>query len=232
MSDPIPVPEPLPEKRPAAWVTWALLGSTIAVFLYQLYDLRIYGSDVVGDDLAFSPDSLADHRYWTLITYAWAHAVAIFGRSDLFWLHIAANMIILYSLGPALEDLLGHWRFLALYLGGAIAAALVWCLFTPEYDEGQGIIGASGAVFALIAAAGTAAPGEQVTLYVFAILPINMTLRTMALVVSGLEMIQYAFGWLPQIAHTAHLGGALFGFLYITIIRFCLRWTRRRAVHG
>jgi len=240
MSEAIPPVEPQPPKRPIAWVTWTILVSTVAVFLYQLQMYRTRGYDVIGDTLAFSPEALADHRYWTLVTYAWVHAVAMFGDSSLFWLHIAANMIFLYCLGPALEIFLGHWRYLGLYLGGAIGAALFWYLFTPTGDFDQGIIGASGAIFALIAGAGTAAPRERVTVYLFYVLPIAMTLRTMALVICGLELVQLVLeripsianqpffsGWLTEIAHSAHLGGAFFGFLYVMGLRF---WALRSAV--
>jgi membrane associated rhomboid family serine protease len=219
--------DPPPEKRPVAWVTWIILGSTIAVFLCQLLEFHLRGEDIVGDTLAFSPDAWADHRYWTLITYAWVHAVAMFGDSSLFWLHIAANMIFLFCLGPALEDFLGHWRYVGLYLGGAIAAALFWFVFNQNADDG--IIGASGAVFALVAGAGTAAPRERVVVYILYVLPIKMTLRTMALVICGAELAQAVFGWLPEIAHTAHLGGALFGFVYVMVIRFL---NRRRLLRN
>ncbi len=224
MLPPEPPPfDPYPWKRPTAWVTWIILGSTIAVFLCQLLELHLRGEDVVGDTLAFSPQAWADGHYWTLITYAWVHAVAMFGDSSLFWLHIAANMIFLFCLGPALEEFLGHWKYLGLYVGGAIAAALVWFLFNSDTDSDQGIIGASGAIFALIAGAGTAAPRERVIVYIFYVLPIKMTLRTMALVICGAEVAQQVFGWIPEIAHTAHLGGALFGFIYVLLVRYLSR---------
>jgi len=229
MSQEIPMLNPYPWKRPVAWVTWTILASTIAVFLCQLYEAHIRGYDVVGDTLAFSQQSFTDHRYWTLITYAWVHAVSMFGSSDYFWVHIATNMIALFCLGPALEECLGHWRYLGLYIGGAIAAALFWMLLNSDSDVEGGVVGASGAVFALIAAAGTIAPRERVVVYLFYVLPIKMTLRTMALVICGAELAQAVFGWLPEIAHTAHLGGALFGFLYIVAIRFVLR---KKPVYG
>ncbi len=183
-----PPPYAVEPRRPVAWVTWILVGSTVAVFLLQLIDLHRYGRDVVGEALGFSPHAWADGRYWTLITYAWAHAVAIFGDPGLFWLHIVANMIPLICFGPILEEMLGRWRFLGLYLGGAIASALVWFLFSSGLDPREPIIGASGAVFALIAAAGTAIPRARVMVYLFFILPVPMNLRTLALVASGVEV--------------------------------------------
>jgi membrane associated rhomboid family serine protease len=220
---------PMPTRRPVAWVTWFLVGSTVAVFLLQLRALHLYGDDVIGDTLAFSPQAWADHRYWTLLTYAWAHAVAMFGDSGLFWLHIVSNMIPLICLGPALEELLGHWRFLGLYVGGAIASALVWFFFNsftshPGADSAEGIIGASGAVFAVIAAVGTAAPQARVTVLLFYVLPLRMSMRVLALVVCGVEAASILFHWLPEVAHSAHLGGAAFGFLYVMTVR---RMSRR-----
>ena len=212
-------PYPVPTRRPVAWVTWLLVGSTVAVFLLQLLVLHLKGDDVVGDALAFSSQAWADHRYWTLLTYAWAHAVAMFGDSGLFWLHIVANMIPLICLGPALEELLGHGRYLGLYLGGAVASALVWFCFNSSADADQGILGASGAIFALIAAIGTAAPHARVTVLLFYVLPLRMSLRVLALTVCGVELASILFHWMPEVAHSAHLGGAAFGFLYVMAIR-------------
>jgi membrane associated rhomboid family serine protease len=206
-------------KRRFAWVTWTIVGSTVAVFLLQLLELHLEGYDVVGDTLAFSGQAMDEHRYWTVITYAWVHAVAMFGNSDLFWLHIVANMIPLIGLGPALEDLLGRWRFLGLYLGGAIAAVLVWHFLNLNSDDP--IIGASGAVFAVIAAVGTAAPRAKVTLFLLYVLPITLSMWAVALLVCGAELVQIIFNWMPEVAHSAHLGGAAFGFLYV----LAYRWT-------
>jgi membrane associated rhomboid family serine protease len=218
-------PYPVPTRRPIAWVTWCLVGSTVVVFLLQLLALHIFGDDVVGNALACSSQALADGRYWTLLTYAWAHAVVMFGDSGLFWLHIVSNMVPLICLGPALEDLLGHGRYLGLYLGGAFASALVWYLFTSSGGSDEGIIGASGAIFALIAGIGTAMPRVRVTVLLFYILPLRMSMRVLALTVCGVEVASILFHWMPEIAHSAHLGGAAFGFLYVMV-------ARRFARHG
>jgi membrane associated rhomboid family serine protease len=209
--------DPISMRRPIAWVTWFIVGTTVAVFLLQLYALHLYADDVVGNALAFSSQAMAEHRYWTVLTYAWVHAVAMFGDSSLFWLHIVANMIPLICFGPALEEWLGHLRFLGLYLGGAIAAVLVWYALNSDLDEP--IIGASGAVFAVIAGIGTALPRVRVTLLLFFILPLRMSLGVMAVVICGLEAAQALFHWMPEIAHSAHLGGAAFGFLYVMAAR-------------
>lgn len=209
-------------RRPVAWVTWFILGSTVAVFLAQLLADSIYGDDFIGDALAFNGAALAHHHYWKLITYAWVHAVDLFGQPGLFWLHIVSNMLPLIWLGPMVEEIIGHARFLGLYLGGAIVSALTWYYFNGH--SGEGIIGASGAIFALVAAAGTAAPGQRLYVGLFFILPpFPMRMAVLAFAICATEVVQIVFHWMPDVAHSAHLGGAAFGFLYVLIIRLSAR---------
>jgi membrane associated rhomboid family serine protease len=209
-----------PVKRKVAWVTWILLGSTVSVFLVQLVAFHIYHNDVVGDMLAFSPEAFAQHRYWTLLTYAWAHAVDLFG-SSFFWLHIVSNMIPLVCFGPFLEEAIGHVRYLALYLLGAVVSALTWYFFNRHAQEG--IIGASGAIFALIAGAGTVAPRQMLTVWLPILPPFPMRMGILALVICGTEVVQILFHWMPEVAHSAHLGGAAFGCLFVLVVRLASR---------
>ena len=217
-----------PTGRPIAWVTWSLLGTTIAVYLLQLLGNFLLGEDIVGDALAFSPQALAEERYWTILTYAWAHAVPQPGTPSFFWLHIVLNMVPLVCLGPALEEMLGHARFLGLYIGGAIFSAIVWYVFNLGSDEP--IIGASGAVFAIIAAIGTALPHARVTVLLFYIIPLRMSMGVLALVACAVEAASIVMKWMPEVAHSAHLGGAVFGFVYVATIRWLARGRRHLAV--
>jgi membrane associated rhomboid family serine protease len=200
------------------------VSTTVAVFLLQLLVLHRYHEDVVGDELACSHPALRDGRYWTLLTYAWAHAVDLFGDSHYFWLHIVANMIPLVCLGPALEEMLGPLRYFGLYLGGAIASVLFWlCLNSHSNDP---IIGASGAVFAVIAGIAAAAPREEVDILLLGLIPLHASMSVVALVICGIELAQIGFQyvpWLarfamPQVAHSAHLGGAAFGAVYTWLV--------------
>jgi membrane associated rhomboid family serine protease len=211
-------------RRSFAWVTWGIVASTVGVFALQLLELRRYHEDVVGDTLAFSGQALANHRYYTILTYAWAHAVAMFGDSSYFWLHIVANMVPLACLGPALEDIMGHARYLGVYLGGAIASVMVWFYFNSGNDES--IIGASGAVFAVIAAIGVAVPRARVTVFLFYIVPVPMSMLAVALVACGIEAALIVMAYIPalapyampDVAHSAHLGGAAFGAFYAWLV--------------
>lgn len=81
---------------------------------------------------------------WTWLTSMFLHAPSV--------LHILFNMLALYSVGPVLERMMGHWRFLALYLisglGGS-AGLMVWARATGDWATAA--YGASGALFGLFA---------------------------------------------------------------------------------
>ncbi len=211
-------PEAELPPRPFAWVTWTVIASTVGVYVLQLIELHRYRDDVVGNALAFGPDALRDGRYYTLLTYAWAHAVDMGGGDAryFFWLHLVANMIPLACVGPALEEMLGHGRYLGLYLGGAIASVLIWYFFNS--DAGEPIIGASGAVFAVIGGIGVAVPRERVIVLILFLLPVRMYMGVVALVTCALEALFIVMQYipllapysLPEVAHSAHLGGAAF----------------------
>jgi membrane associated rhomboid family serine protease len=83
----------------------------------------------------------SNHDYYRLLTSAFLHVSL---------LHIASNMIALIFVGPALERLLGPWRFAAVYLLGALGGSAAVYAFGQVYTAE---VGASGAIFGLFAAA-------------------------------------------------------------------------------
>ncbi|MDE1171351.1 MAG: rhomboid family intramembrane serine protease [Verrucomicrobium sp.] len=190
--------------RRRAPLTFALIAGCCAVFLLQL--LFFYGKESgwIDDTFALSPAGIAAGRWWQLFTYGWLH-------SETLVIHILFNMLMLQFLGRELEEPLGPRRFLALYLGSLLCAGLLWLATKPEPNAA--IEGASGAVFGLLAAYACYAPRRALQVWVLFVLPLRMTARTLALALVGVEILCQAAGWLPSIAHTAHLGGALFGFV-------------------
>jgi membrane associated rhomboid family serine protease len=83
---------------------------------------------------------VAQGDYWRLVTAGFLHSVNP--------IHILLNMYALYWLGTMLEPVLGHVRFVALYLAGLLAGAFGALLLDPQ----AATVGASGAVFGLMAA--------------------------------------------------------------------------------
>ena len=98
------------------------------------------GSQVYVDFVLFGPAIHLQDEYWRLVTYGFLHSGL---------LHIGFNMYILYWLGTMLEPSLGHVRFVALYFASLLAGAFGALLLDPN----AATVGASGAVFGLMAAA-------------------------------------------------------------------------------
>jgi membrane associated rhomboid family serine protease len=133
--------------------TFVLIGLNALVWLAILATGG--SSSKLTDKLALLPDSaftrysdgsvvlvrgVADGAWWQLITSAFTQVEV---------LHIGFNMLALYFLGPMLETVLGRARFLAVYLGSAMAGSAAVMLFADPHAQ---TIGASGAIFGLMGA--------------------------------------------------------------------------------
>lgn len=173
------------------------------------------------DNFLVSWTGLLMGRYWTLLTSVFSHNIS---------LHIFANMIVLNSFGPFLEQVLGRMRFLVFYLLAGVTASLCHCAVSQYFlhQPDQGALGASGALAGMLWVFCLLFPRERILL--FFIIPLPAILG--ALVFVGLDLwglsAQAAGGGLP-IGHGAHLGGALFGILYY-FIYLRPRIQRRRSV--
>jgi rhomboid protease GluP len=128
----------------APTITYAILGFTVFVYLMQLLSVAILGYAVYDLDWLLVlggriNSAVHDGQLWRLITPMFLHFS---------FQHIFFNMYGLFSIGSFLEKQLGHWRFLLLYLLGGFAGNVFSFLFTREGISA----GASGAIFALVAA--------------------------------------------------------------------------------
>ena len=164
-----------------ATVTQVLIGINVAVFLLGL----LFDSALLAADYGMQPATIAlQGEWWRLLTAAFLHAGL---------LHIAFNMYVLCSLGPTLESLFGHVRFLILYLVSALGGSIASYAFSPPNILG---VGASGAVFGLMAALLVVGKKhERDVTQVLVLLAINLVIGFLA----------------PGIDWRAHIGGALTG---------------------
>ena len=111
----------------------------LACIFVSLYYWFSGQGDLITQNFAFSTDNLINGRVWTLVT-------ALFLHADI--LHLAGNMIFLYAFGNALEKEVGAGKtYLAFFVGG-ILSFLLGVFF---YDPAVYMIGASAAIFTLIA---------------------------------------------------------------------------------
>jgi membrane associated rhomboid family serine protease len=197
-------------------VTRALLVANGLVFLLQLvlgdatflpfmlWPLGGGGLDALSSADLFTPGTFLP---WQLLTYGFLHGS---------FMHVAFNMLALFMFGAPLEYTWGNRRFLAYYLVCVIGAGLCQLVVaTWMSNHGSGIyptIGASGGVFGLLFAYGLLFPNQRVMLL---IPPIPMKARTLVIVYGAIELLLGASGLQPGVAHFAHLGGMLFGWLLI-----------------
>lgn len=172
-------------------ITLSIIGVSVAAFVLQL----VLGWDAFTARFAFAP-FLAESEPWRFLTGAVLHS-----PSRIF--HIAFNMYALWIVGSQLEYMLGRWRFLVLYILGALGGnTMVFLLATPVSATGVDpswvtpTIGASGAVFALFAA----------------LLPVIKRLGGQSrsiLIIIGINVV---IGFMiPNISWQGHLGGLIIG---------------------
>jgi rhomboid family protein len=188
----------------------ALLITNVAVFLFQALTQTLAGVRI---DRLFGlvPYDVVHHLFlWQLATYMFLHADLI---------HIGMNMLALWMFGGELEELWGTPRFLRFYFITGIGAGISTSLVTP--NSYIVTIGASGAIYGLLAAYGILFPDRTVLLYF--LIPVRARVLVLILFVLTFWSSLSATG--GGIAHVAHLGGMIFGWLYLR----GPRWPRMRG---
>ena len=187
-----------------------ILFFTLGVFLAQLvlefalgrnsYQIHILAN------LGLVPADIFSHRLtlWQLVSYVFLHSTGNL-------LHILLNMFLFAMFAPDVERAMGAKRFAMLYFisgafGGFLQAAVAPFSNVP-------IIGASGAVLGVLAAYGSLFPKRII--YLFFILP--MRAKHAVFLMALVELFSGALGnpKLGTVAHFAHVGGFVAGFLFI-----------------
>jgi len=178
----------------------ALLIANVAVFLFQtiaraLVQVRIERL------FGLVPYDVVHHLFvWQLATYMFLHGG---------FFHIAFNLLALWMFGRELESLWGTRKFLRFYFITGIGAAVMTTLVGP--NSYTVTIGASGAIYGLLAAYGLLFPDRIILLYF--VLPIRAKYLVLILgLITFWSSISATGG---GIAHVAHLGGMIFGWLYL-----------------
>ena len=146
---------------------------------------------------------------WQLVTYAFMH-----DPGNIF--HLAFNMLALAMFGAPLEYTWGERRYAIYYLvcvvGAGLCQLLVGSWALANGADPYPTIGASGGVFGLLLAYGMLFPNQRVMLL---FPPIPMKARTLVILYGVFELGLGLTGLQPGVAHFAHLGGMLFGWLLI-----------------
>ena len=188
-------------------VMW-LLGINTAVFL----GLSAFGTPLVRDwveqYLGLVPSMTVFHfAIWQIVTYSFIHFT--------FW-HWFGNMLGIWMFGASFEGSWGMRRFLELFFAGVIGAALTTIIFSFAHiltSPNTVTIGASGGVFAILMAFGLVFGENEIMMIPFPFL-IKAKYFVLILIV---VTVAFAISDRGGVAYLAHLGGLLFGYLYVKI---------------
>jgi membrane associated rhomboid family serine protease len=205
----------MPPLPPA---TQALLLVNVAIFCLQ----QFFGPAF--DRLFVLWPLNAGFLPWQVVSYAFLHGG---------FTHLLFNMIGLWMFGGDLEMRWGRRRFLQLYFASVLLAAIAQLLIAPLFGSSTPVLGASGGVFGLVVGFAMTDPNRVVMLL---IPPIPMKARTFAIVYCAIELFVLLPAFVPgvgllnylmgNVAHFAHLGGMLGGFLSVRY------WRRQPPFRG
>jgi membrane associated rhomboid family serine protease len=173
-------------------------GVSGAYYINRYFALNpLGGTDYYGQPYNF--------QVWQLVTYQFLHG-------DI--MHIFFNMFALWMFGVEIENMWGSKRFLTFYLVCGIGAGLLHIFLTPVLAGTLApTIGASGAVYGVLIAFAMLFPDRYI--FIYFLLPV----KAKYLIAFYIILEFMSVGSASYVAHLAHLGGALFGFIMVLYYR-------------
>lgn len=175
------------------------MGQAVQLFMYSNFSLFHWSSP--------------HFKIWQFVTHMFMHAPFNGGGIS----HILFNMLALWMFGNTVENYLGTKRFLIYYFICGIGAAVCFLLtksLMGGVNPNEPMMGASGAIFGLLFAFGYLYP--NMTVYVQLLFP--MKAKYFVGIYGLIELIMGVYnGAGDNVAHFAHLGGMLFGFIMFKI---------------
>lgn len=188
-------------------VTFVFLALMWVTFVVQLLVSTFVSQPLMYDLFVLRPENLA--YVWTWVTSVFAHGGPV---------HIAFNSIGLYFFGPPVERRLGSKRYAALFLVAGAAAGLAQIGVGLALSETvSGVLGASGALMAIMGVLTVLNPGLRV--YLYFVIPMPLWVLTIGFAVVS---VLWGFGQIGGgggVAHWAHLAGLVIGLVYGEMIK-------------
>jgi membrane associated rhomboid family serine protease len=164
--------------------------------------------------LSMTPALVLSGAFWQPFTYMFAHANLS---------HLLVNMLGLLFFGTAVEKEMGSKEFLLYYLlTGFLAGVFSFAAYLFTGGAFIPLLGASGAVFAVLLAFATLQPGSQIL--VWGIIPVRAPVLVLGY--TAIELVSQVFNSRSGVAHLTHLAGFAFGWLYF-LARFGINPWRR-----
>jgi len=159
---------------------------------------------------------LQDYWIWQLLTYSFLHGN---------WWHLFFNMFALWMFGPHVEGAMSSPRFLRYYFSCVLGAAVSQLLVAPT----EIVVGASGGIYGILLAFGLLFP--DTIIYLFLLLPFRAFQAVLFIALITL-VSAVGSGVGTRVAHLAHLGGMLTGFLIFKVPLWWQRFPRWKPGFG
>ena len=197
-------------------VKWLIIV-TSACFLLTYVPSLIFHSDVFDYSVYYFGlrSDLVIHNLfvWQPVTYLFLHGG---------WFHIIFNMFALWMFGSDLESTWGGRKFLFFYFLTGIGAGIFDLTLSALFSSATPFptIGCSGAIYGLLLAYGMLFP-ERI-IYLYMVIPIKA--KWFVVIMGAIEFVSSFGGPGSGISHVAHLGGMLFGYLYLRGWALPYRW--------
>lgn len=183
-------------------IYWNIAAFLISIIFFYSFKIGIF--DFPGWLSLSSNASELLYKPWTLLTYAFFHAG---------FFHLLFNMIVLNFAGRLFLTFFSQRQLLGLYLLGAIFAGIVFVASYFVLQKTSSIVGASGAIMAILIATAAYSPLMNLRLLLIG----NVKLWQFAAVIVILDLLQIFVE--NTGGHIAHLAGAFFGFVYIKLLQ-------------
>lgn len=177
----------------------------VCVYAVQFFSGPDVGINLLGQKLGLVPIRVwKNFELWRLVTYIFLHGG---------FFHLFLNLFIFWMFGNELESFWGSKEFLKYITIGGIGAGLLHVLVS--HNSHIPVIGASGVVFALLLAYGLEFPERKI--YIYFLFPVKA--KYLAIILGAVEIFMILSDRSSNIAHLAHLGGMVFGFFYLKLLK-------------
>lgn len=204
-------------------VTLLIVSSIIAFIAQTFAEMAMRG--FTERWLCLSLHGIEQGYFWQFFTYLFIHGQP--GVPATGAIHLFVNMMTLYFVGREVEAIAGPRHLLGMYFLGGFVGGLGQIVAFPSAP----VSGASAGVCAVLIAFTTILPEFEVTLLLFFVIPIRLRAKYLGWLVAGGAAVMPVFHLMPYVAHVAHLGGCVVGWIYARRLGFGNPWwIRRRAM--
>jgi membrane associated rhomboid family serine protease len=208
-------------------VVTLLIVASVLAFIGQTFAMKL-APGFVENYLCLSPGGVQSGYFWQFLTYMFIHGNPGPGYMPAIGVvHLFLNMMTLYFVGREVEAIAGPRHLLGMYFLGGLAGGLAQIGIFPGAG---GVTGASAGVCAVLVAFATVLPEFEVTLLFFFVIPVRLRAKVVGVLVTGGAVVMAFTHVMPGVAHMAHFGGCLVGWVYARRLGFGRPWWFQRRI--